>query len=214
MSFCSYCADNPGVFKNADTAYVLAYAIIVLSCDAHNPIVCTKMSKSEFIDMNVRSNNEESAPQELLEEIYDSIVKEEINMKDDPAENLKTNTQRPEVKERDDLVNVLNLALPKRSSSTDSKSGSKAIIEQIQAQIKGQGGKKGVFFTSDRIELVCPMVEAVGWPLLATFAVIMGEADNQTRISLCMEGFKEGIHITHVLRIDTIRYAFLTSLLR
>ena len=29
-----------------------------------------------------------------------------------------------------------------------------------------------------------------------------------------MEGFKEGIHITHVLGMDTMRYAFLTSLIR
>ncbi|KAI3459082.1 hypothetical protein Pfo_015745 [Paulownia fortunei] len=209
-----YCADNPGLFKNADTAYVLAYAIIMLNADAHNPMVWPKMSKSDFIHMNATNNAEESAPQKLLEEIYDSIVKEEIKMKDDPAENLKTSKQKPEVEERGRLVNILNLALPKRSSSTDSKSENKAIIKQIQALIKDQGGKRGVFYISHRIELVCPMVEAVGWPLLATFAVTMGEADNQTRISLCMEGFKEGIHITHVLGMDTIRYAFLTSLLR
>ncbi|KAG5548885.1 hypothetical protein RHGRI_014296 [Rhododendron griersonianum] len=32
-----YCADNPGLFKNADTAYVLAYAVVILNTDAHNP---------------------------------------------------------------------------------------------------------------------------------------------------------------------------------
>ncbi|KAK6136359.1 hypothetical protein DH2020_029889 [Rehmannia glutinosa] len=181
----SYCADNPGSFKNADTAYVLAYAIIMLNSDAHNP-----------------------------REIYDSIIKEEIKMKDDPVENSKTSKQKSENEERSRLVNILNLSLPKRSSSTDSKSENKDIVKQIQALMKDQGGKKGIFYTSHRIELVCPMVEIVGWPLLATFAVSMGEADNQTRISLCMEGFKEGVHITHVLGMDTIRYAFLTSLLR
>ncbi|EYU39506.1 hypothetical protein MIMGU_mgv1a000192mg [Erythranthe guttata] len=199
-----YCTDNPGLFKNADTAYVLAYAILMLNYDAHNPKVSPKLSKSEFINMNVRNNAEESAPQELLEEIYDSVVKEEIKMKNDPTE----------VEERDDIINVLNLGLPRRSSSTDSNSEDKAIIKHIQSLINSQGEKKGSFYTSDRIELVCPMVEAVGWPLLAIFAVTMGDVDNQARISLCMEGFKDGIHITHVLGLDTIRYAFLTSLVR
>ncbi|KAK6156433.1 hypothetical protein DH2020_010681 [Rehmannia glutinosa] len=210
----SYCADNPGSFKNADTAYVLAYAIIMLNSDAHNPRVWPKMSRSDFVHVNTTSNAEESSPQELLEEIYDSIIKKEIKMKDDPVENSKTSKQKPENEERSRLVNILNLSLPKRSSSTDSKSENKEIVKQIQALMKDQGGKKGIFYTSQRIELVCPMVEIVGWPLLATFAVTMGEADNQTRISLCMEGFKEGVHITHVLGMDTIRYAFLTSLLR
>ncbi|XP_051121206.1 brefeldin A-inhibited guanine nucleotide-exchange protein 5 isoform X2 [Andrographis paniculata] len=206
-----YCADNPGLFKNADTAYVLAYAVIMLNTDAHNPMVWPKMSKSDFVRMNVMNDAEESAPQELLEEIYESIVKEEIKMKDDPAGILKTN--KPEMEERG-LISILNLALPKRNMSADSKSGNEAIVKQIQAVIKDSGGKKGVFYTSNRIELVRLMVEAVGWPLLATFAVTMGEIDNKPRITLCMEGFKEGIHITYALGMDTMRYAFLTSLIR
>ncbi|KAG8380375.1 hypothetical protein BUALT_Bualt06G0008900 [Buddleja alternifolia] len=209
-----YYADNPGLFKNADTAYVLAYAVIILNADAHNPIASPNMSKSDFIRMNAMNDAEGSAPQELLEEIYDSIVKEEIKMKDDPAGILKNNVQNPEVEERGRVINILNLALPRKSSSTDSKSGNEAIIKQTQALIKEQGGKRGFFHTPHRLELVCPMIEAVGWPLLATFSVIMGEVDNKPRIDLCMEGFKEGIHITHLLGMDTMRYAFLTSLLR
>lgn len=175
----------------------------MLIADAHSPVGWLKMSKSDFIQMNAANSAEESAPQELLEEIYDNIVKEEITMKD-----------CPEVEERRHLISILNLAYPKRSSSTDSKAESEAILKQIQSVIKDQGGKLGAFYTSHRIEHVRPMVEVVGWPLLATFSVTMGEADNTSRISICMEGFKEGIHITHVLGMDTIRYAFLTSLLR
>lgn len=209
-----YCADNPGLFKNADTAYVLAYAVIMLNTDAHNPMVWPKMSKSDFIRMNAMNDADESAPQELLEEIYDSIVKEEIKMKDDPAGILKNSKQKAEVEERGRLVNILNLALPKRSSITDTKVENEAIIKQTQVLIRDQGGKRGVFYTSHRIELVRPMLEALGWPLLATFAVTMGELDNKPRIGLCMEGFRDGIYLAHALGMDTMRYAFLTSLIR
>ncbi|GJW27477.1 brefeldin A-inhibited guanine nucleotide-exchange protein 5-like protein isoform X1 [Tanacetum coccineum] len=71
-----YRADNPGLFKNADTAY--AYAVTILNTDAHNPMVWPKMTKPEFVRMNATNDPEESAPTELLEEIYDSIVNEEI----------------------------------------------------------------------------------------------------------------------------------------
>ena len=208
-----YCADNPDLFKNADIAYVLAYAVIMLNTDAHNPMVWPKMSKSDFLRMNA-NDAEESAPTQLLEEIYDSIVKEEIKMKDETFGVEKSGRYKPEGEERGRLVSILNLALPKRQSVTDTKSESEAIIKQTQAIFRNQGMKRGVFYTSQQIELVRPMVEAVGWPLLVTFSVTMEEGDNKARVVLCMEGFKAGIHITQVLGMDTMRYAFLTSLVR
>ena len=36
---------NPDTFKSADVAYVLAYSVIMLNTDAHNPGVKVKMSK-------------------------------------------------------------------------------------------------------------------------------------------------------------------------
>ncbi|XP_059461146.1 brefeldin A-inhibited guanine nucleotide-exchange protein 5 [Corylus avellana] len=209
-----YCADNPSLFTNADTAYVLAYAVIMLNTDAHNPMVWPKMSKSDFIRMNAMNDAEECAPSELLEEIYDSIIKQEIKMKDDSAGVDKSSRQKPEGEERGGLVRILNLALPRRKSLTDTKSESEAIVKQTQAIFRSQGVKRGIFYTSQQIELVRPMVEAVGWPLLATFSVTMEEGENKPRVVLCMEGFKAGIHITHVLGMDTMRYAFLTSLVR
>ncbi|KAG2691211.1 hypothetical protein I3843_08G000100 [Carya illinoinensis] len=209
-----YCADNPGLFKNADTAYVLAYAVIMLNTDAHNPMVWPKMSKMDFIRMNAMNDAEECAPTELLEEIYNSIVKQEIKMKDDSVGIEKSSRQRPEGEERIRLVSILNLALPRRKSLTDAKSESEAIIKQTQAIFRSQGARRGVFHTSQQIELVRPMVDAVGWPLLATFSVTMEEGENKPRVILCMEGFKAGIHITRVLGMDTMRYAFLTSLVR
>ncbi|KAM7278341.1 hypothetical protein ACFE04_005475 [Oxalis oulophora] len=31
-----YCAENPGLFRNVNTTYVLAYAVIMLNTNAHN----------------------------------------------------------------------------------------------------------------------------------------------------------------------------------
>ncbi|XP_077214476.1 HOPM interactor 7 isoform X2 [Tasmannia lanceolata] len=204
-----YCAENPDLFKNADTAYVLAYSVIMLNTDAHNPMVWPKMSKSDFVRMNSTSDAEECAPKELLEDIYDSIVKEEIKMKSDIGDAGKNKTE-----ETGRLVSILNLALPRRKSVTDTKTESEAIVKQTQAFFKSQGGKRGVFYTAQQIELVRPMLEAVGWPLLAAFSVTMEEGENKPRVLLCMEGFRSCIHITRVLGMDTMRYAFLTSLVR
>lgn len=183
----------------------------MLNTDAHNPMVWPKMSKSDFIRLNSVSDTEECTPKELLDEIYDSIVKEEIKMKNDITSVGKSNRQ---TEEGGRLVSILNLALPRRKSATDTKKESEDIIRKTQAFFKSQGEKKGIFYSAKQIELVRPMLEAVGWPLLAAFSVTMEEGDNKPRVVLCMEGFRSGIHITRVLGMDTMRYAFLTSLVR
>ncbi|XP_078429515.1 HOPM interactor 7 isoform X2 [Wolffia australiana] len=209
-----YCADNLGIFENADAAYVLAYAVIMLNTDAHNPLISSKMSKSDFVRMNSGGDAEEGGPKELLEEIYDSIILEEIKIKDDESSSMKSARQRHGAEDRRQLVRILNLALPRRKTASDAKAESERIINQTQALFKGKGAKRGVFHTADQVELVRPMLESVGWPLLAAFSVIMEEGDNKARVLLCMEGFKCIIHFTRVLGMDTMRYAFLTSLVR
>ncbi|MBA0744872.1 hypothetical protein Gogos_007475 [Gossypium gossypioides] len=208
-----YCADNPGLFKNADIAYVLAYAVIMLNTDAHDPMVWPKMSKSDFIRMNNTYNPEEHAPIKLLEEIYDSIVKEEIKMRDEAAGTGKDSKQKPEGEERGHLVSILKLSLPKTKSSSDAKPQSEAIIKQTQAIIQNRA-KRGIFYTAQEIELVRPMVEAVGWSLLATFSVTMEQSEDKPMVVLSMEGFSAGIHLTYALGMDTMRFAFVTSLIR
>ncbi|MBA0690422.1 hypothetical protein Goari_008097, partial [Gossypium aridum] len=207
-----YCADNPGLFKNADIAYVLAYAVIMLNTDAHDPMVWPKMSKSDFIRMNNTYNPEEHAPIKLLEEIYDSIVKEEIKMRDEAAGTGKDSKQKPEGEERGHLVSILKLSFPKTKSSSDAKPQSEAIIKQTQAIIQDRA-KRGIFYTALEIELVRPMVEAVGWSLLATFSVTMEQSEDKPMVVLSMEGFSAGIHLTYALGMDTMRFAFVTSLI-
>ena len=46
-----YCKDNPDVFKSADGAYLLSFALIMLNTDAHNPMADKKLSLEDFVSM-------------------------------------------------------------------------------------------------------------------------------------------------------------------
>ncbi len=46
-----YCRDNPGAFRSADGAYLLAFALIMLNTDAHNPQADKKLGLDDFINM-------------------------------------------------------------------------------------------------------------------------------------------------------------------
>ncbi|KAH9575107.1 hypothetical protein CY35_01G094700 [Sphagnum magellanicum] len=209
-----YCRDNAGVFGNADMAYVLAYAVIMLNTDAHNPLVWPKMSKTEFLHINLSTGDDNHVPQALLEEIYDSIVKEEIKLKDEDPTLLRKG--KPEEKNALlDALNVFNLGRSALQKAEDAaKRESEEIVRQTQALFRKADVKRGVFHKAEHIELARPMLEAVGWPLLAAFSVTMENHDGRFEVLLAMEGVRLGIHLTNALGMQTLHYAFLTSLIR
>jgi Sec7-like guanine-nucleotide exchange factor len=58
-----YYKHNPRLFKNADTVYVLAYAVITLKDDIQNPEIWPKPSKADFVQMKMSSDAVEQALQ-------------------------------------------------------------------------------------------------------------------------------------------------------
>ena len=78
-----YFEHEAGPLANADTAYILSYAIIMLNTDLHNAQVKKKMTKEDFLKMNRGINDNKDLPVEYLMEIYDSIANDEIKMSSD-----------------------------------------------------------------------------------------------------------------------------------
>lgn len=78
-----YTAGNSGVFANADTAYILAFSVILLNTDAHNPQVKRPMTKPDFVKNNRGIDDGKDLPEDLLSTIYDEINEDEIRMKDE-----------------------------------------------------------------------------------------------------------------------------------
>eukprot|EP00943_MAST-04B_sp_MAST-4B-sp1_P005483 g5483.t1 len=72
--------DVKAVFTNKDTVYVLAFAMIILNTDAHNPNVKkkNKMTRAQFIKMCSGIDNGENVPKNILEKLFDCIMEKEI----------------------------------------------------------------------------------------------------------------------------------------
>lgn len=47
-----YHQNNAGVFPDADTAFILAFSLIMLNTDLHNPNIKNKMTKEQFLRNN------------------------------------------------------------------------------------------------------------------------------------------------------------------
>ncbi|KDQ60619.1 hypothetical protein JAAARDRAFT_172637 [Jaapia argillacea MUCL 33604] len=75
-----YFASQPAEIKSQDAVYVLAYSVIMLNTDLHNPQIRKRMSLEDY-QRNLRGVNDRSDfSVEFLRNIYESIRKQEIIM--------------------------------------------------------------------------------------------------------------------------------------
>uniref|UniRef100_A0A4W5LN75 SEC7 domain-containing protein n=1 Tax=Hucho hucho TaxID=62062 RepID=A0A4W5LN75_9TELE len=83
-----YCICNPGVvqqFRNPDTIFILAFAIILLNTDMYSPNVKPerKMKLEDFVK-NLRGVDDGGdIPREMLSGIYERIRKRELKTNED-----------------------------------------------------------------------------------------------------------------------------------
>ena len=136
-----YCKCNPKAFSSADTAYVLAYSVIMLNTDAHNPMVKNKvcsynpyfdvlmiliginlyvchtffimqMSADDFIRNNRGVDDGKDLPEEYLRSLFERISRNEIKMKDDSL--APQQKQAVNSNRLSGLDSILNIVIRKR----------------------------------------------------------------------------------------------------
>eukprot|EP00268_Persea_americana_P056052 TRINITY_DN6568_c0_g1_i4.p1 TRINITY_DN6568_c0_g1~~TRINITY_DN6568_c0_g1_i4.p1 ORF type:complete len:872 (-),score=153.33 TRINITY_DN6568_c0_g1_i4:307-2922(-) len=132
-----YCKCNSKAFISADTAYVLAYAVIMLNTDAHNPMVKNKMSPEDFIRNNRGIDDGKDLPEEYLRSLYERISRNEIKMKEDklvPQHKKSMNSNRIL-----GLDSILNIVISKRGE--ESMETSDDLIKHVQEQFTEKARK-------------------------------------------------------------------------
>ncbi|KAI8028527.1 Brefeldin A-inhibited guanine nucleotide-exchange protein 2 [Camellia lanceoleosa] len=197
-------------FTSADTAYVLAYSVILLNTDAHNPMVKNKMSADDFIRNNRGIDDGKDLPEEYLRALFERISRNEIKMKDDviaPQQKQSTNSNRIL-----GLDNILNIVIPKRWEDKDLGT-SDDLMRHMQEQFKEKARKsESVYYAATDVVILRFMIEVCWAPMLAAFSVPLDQSDDEVIISQCLEGFCYAIHVTAVMSLKTHRDAFVTSL--
>lgn len=129
-----YCKCNPNVFSSADTGYVLAYSVIMLNTDAHNPMVKNKMSPDDFISNNRGIDDGKDLPEEYLRALYERISRNEIKLKEDgmvPKQSSNSNKMLG-------LENILNIVIRKKDAPLET---SDDLIKHMQEQFKEKARK-------------------------------------------------------------------------
>ncbi|XP_024961498.1 brefeldin A-inhibited guanine nucleotide-exchange protein 1 isoform X4 [Cynara cardunculus var. scolymus] len=203
-----YCKCNPNSFTSADTAYVLAYSVIMLNTDAHNSMVKDKMSKADFIRNNRGIDDGKDLPEEYLGALYDQIVKNEIKMKADTS--VPQSKQTNSVNRLLGLDGILNLVWKQTEEKPLGANG--ALIRHIQDQFKAKAGKsESTYYAVADAAILRFMVEVCWGPMLAAFSVTLDQSDDKAATNHCLQGFRHAVHVTAVMGMQTQRDAFVTT---
>lgn len=205
-----YCKCNPTAFTSADTAYVLAYSVIMLNTDAHNPIVKNKMSADDFIRNNRGIDDGKDLPEEYMRSLFERISKNEIKMKEDDF----SIQQRQSVNSNRilGLDSILNIVIRNRGEENRLET-SDDLMRHMQEQFKEKARKsESVYYAATDVVILRFMIEVCWAPMLAAFSVPLDQSDDEVVIYQCLEGFQSAIHVTAGMSMKTHRDAFVTSL--
>uniref|UniRef100_A0A8C5AUL1 ARF guanine nucleotide exchange factor 1 n=1 Tax=Gadus morhua TaxID=8049 RepID=A0A8C5AUL1_GADMO len=193
------CNQGQTLFASADTAYVLAYSIIMLTTDLHSPQVKNKMTKEQYIKMNRGINDSKDLPEEYLSAIYDEIAGKKIAMKETKELTLKSTKQSvASEKQRRLLYNVEMEQMAKTA---------KALMEAVSHV-------QAPFTSATHLEHVRPMFKLAWTPFLAAFSVGLQDCDDTEVASLCLEGIRFAIRIACIFSIQLERDAYVQALAR
>ncbi|KAF2402083.1 hypothetical protein EJ06DRAFT_492014 [Trichodelitschia bisporula] len=217
-----YITGNPKAFANADTAYVLAYSVIMLNTDQHSSNVKRRMTPEDFIKNNRGINDNADLPDEYLRAIFEEIAHNEIV--------LDT--------ERETAANLGTLAAPAGGLATtigqavanvgrDYKREEYAQTEQIanrteqlyksllRAQRKGASkAPVAKFVPASSSKHVGPMFQVTWMPFLTALSGAAQDTNDIGALRLCMEGQKLAIRIACLFDLSDPRQAFVASLSR
>ncbi|KAF7194309.1 Protein transport protein SEC7 [Pseudocercospora fuligena] len=217
-----YTTGNPNAFANADTAYVLAYSVIMLNTDQHSAQVKKRMTVEDFIKNNRGINDNADLPDEYLQGIFDEIAHNEIvlDTEREQAANLGQLPQQP-TGLVGTLANVgrdLQREAYAQASEEMSNRTEQLFKNLLRAQKRGGGAaaavSKGKFLIASSYKHVGPMFEVTWMSFLTALSGSAQETQNLETIRLCMEGQKLAVRIACLFDLEDPRQAFVSSLSR
>ncbi|EPS69736.1 hypothetical protein M569_05025 [Genlisea aurea] len=202
-----YCKCNPNSFTSADSAYVLAYSVIMLNTDAHNNMVKDKMTKADFIRNNRGIDGGKDLPEDYLGMLYDQIVKNEIKLNVDSC--LPQSKQGNSLNKLLGMDGILNLVWKQADKPLGANEN---VMRYIREQFKAKSSKpEDIYYSVSDTAILRFMVEVCWGPMLAAFSVTLGQSNVKEDTSLCLSGFRFAVHITAVMGLQTEKDAFFTS---
>lgn len=218
-----FTALNPEVFPSSDTAFILAFSVIMLNTDLHNPSI--KPEKRMTTESFLRNNkgigeNGSDLPDDFLRGIFERIKESPFSLKEDDAARERVGGQKPGFettslfdpgstlfgasaeerrrenfkKERDEMMSVTERLIKRRSRKNASAKGS-SIINTIPPS-----------------DVVKPMLDITWGPMLVILSQVLECSDDERAVTVCLNGFIYAVRLAANSSMSLARDTFVSSL--
>ena len=198
-----YYEANKSDFKDADVAYVLAFSVVMLNTDAHNPSIKTKnkMTLAQY----QRQLDGQGLSKEYIKEIFDTIINNEIEMP--KAIETAAASTRPSGKKKNRSYNEGMLHDPKNWSVLFDQDLSFSVRRAL-ALLKGHNSKSIVYYNKMNTEVVSLMLE-VGWVhFYGCVTTILESTADLSMVAIVLDHVRYTISACMLLGMETERRAF------
>jgi brefeldin A-inhibited guanine nucleotide-exchange protein len=206
-----YVDGNPGVFANADTAYVLAYSVIMLNTDQHSKNVKNRMTTEDFLKNNSGIDNEQNLPDEFLIDIFNEIAKNEIKLQSEQHAALLSGDLAPT------QLQGFGLFSGRDANREAYIQASKEISNKTEKLFKNLGRTRSitsVFYSASHIEHVKSIFDNLWMSFLAALTTPFKDEDDEETIATCLEGLKLAISISCIFELDYAKTSFIGALVQ
>jgi brefeldin A-inhibited guanine nucleotide-exchange protein len=215
-----YITGNPNAFANADTAYVLAYSVILLNTDLHSSKIAKHMTKADFIKNNRGINENADLPDEYLLGIYDDIANDEIVLKSEreaaaAAGTLPTQATGLAAGLGQAFSNVgrdLQREAYVQQSEEISLRSEQLFRDLYRSQRKNAEKAGAKFIPATSFKHVGPMFDVAWMSFFSALSSQTQKTHNLEVNKLCLEGMKLATKIACLFDLSTPREAFISAL--
>jgi len=215
---------NPNIFPSADTAFILAFSVIMLNTDLHNPSI--KPERRMTVESFLRNNrgigeNGSDLPEEFLRGIFERIKKSPFSLKEDDAarEKALTDIQDSYFVGEGGLLGF-GLVGPPTTAERKKEQFKKERDEMLLATEELIRRRRRKLNTSGRsttmnvapADVAKPMFDVTWGPVLGIFSQVIEMAIDARCVSVCFNGFVYAIRLASHSQMSLARETFINSL--
>jgi len=217
-----YVSGNPNAFANADTAYVLAYSVIMLNTDLHSSRVVHRMTKEDFIKNNRGINDSADLPDEYLISIYEEIAANEIVLTSEREAAAAAGTLNQQQQATGlaagfgQAFSNVGRDLQREAYAQQSEEislRSEQLFKNLFRSQRRNAERSGTkFVPATSFKHVGPMFDVTWMSYFSALSSQMQKSQNLEINRLCLEGMKLAAKVACLFNLATPREAFISAL--
>ena len=179
-------------FPNADCVFYLAYAIMILQTELHNPNVKNKMTSDKFIKI-FEGKEYQNLTKEYLEDIYEQIQEEPLSLAEldeEREKNLSGRTEEKYQREKQRIVKEYDF--------------NKKLIKKNSPYM--------ILTEDEFLEYLPQFISSIWEPLITMYSIVIEESDDPLLYNQGISGMSNCIKILGLLNLNTQKQTVISFL--